>query len=48
MIAAKPMLLKQELVALDRGNRFTQSLRDFLLPFALCAVVVGSVWYLIG
>lgn len=48
MITAKPMLWEQELVALERGNRLTQSLRQLLLPFALCAVVVGGVWYLIG
>jgi hypothetical protein len=45
MVDAKPMLFGQEL---DRGRRFTQSLRELLLPFALCAVVVGGVWYLVG
>jgi hypothetical protein len=44
MIEAKP-LLEHELVPVRRGARFSQSLLELLVPFALCAFVVGGVWY---
>jgi hypothetical protein len=48
MTEAKPTPLRQELITLDWEKRLSQSLRELLVPFALCAVVVGIVWYLLS
>jgi hypothetical protein len=47
MIDAKQVSLEQQLLILGWGKRFSQSLLELLLPFALCAAVVGGVWYLL-
>jgi hypothetical protein len=47
MIDANPISLEQRIVTLRWGKRFSKSLLELLLPFALCAAVVGGVWYLL-
>jgi hypothetical protein len=45
MIDANPMPLERALVTLRRGKEFSQALLELVPAFALCAAVVGAVWY---